>query len=171
MLTPRIRLFLAAITLAFGAYRLVGGHVDGTATLAVSAYMIFSYIKQGTVQLAFRAVARGQVEQAAQLLKQVKRPDSLVADERAYFELASGFVCAARGQNDPAEQHLRRALTGPLRSENDRALAETVLAQLLIAREERGEARAVLDQAAQRRCHPEVSQRIVALRDELPTGG
>lgn len=167
MFTPPVRFFLAAIALGFGAYRLTGGHVDGIAFLAASAALIVSYIRQGTVRLAFRAVASGQVDEAARLLSKVKRPASLGGDERAYFELASGFVCAARRDNDQAEHHLRNALSNPLRTDSDRALAETVLAQLLVARGERAEAQMLLEQAAARDCRPVVAERIRALRAEL----
>lgn len=167
MLTPRLRLFLAVLSFAFGCYRVIANDLIGFAFLGLTAILTYGYFKYGTVWLAFRAVAGGNVKRAAALLSQVQRPESLGGPERAYFELASGFVCAARSQNDEAEQHLRLALAGPLRTENDRALAEAVLAQLLVARNELPEARTVLEQASSRTCRPEVGERIRALRDEL----
>jgi hypothetical protein len=166
--TPRIRGLLAVVAFALGVYGLLQGDNVGLAGIAASAVLAYGYFKYGTVWLAFRAVSAGQMDKAAQLLEQVKRPDSLGAQERAYFELASGFVCASRAQNAPAEQHLRVALANELRTENDRALAEAILAQLLIAREELTEARSVLDRAAARAARPAIAQRIQTLRDELP---
>src|SRR6478735_10330025 len=115
-------------------------------------------------EIAFRAVAAGKIDQGAQLLERVKNPTALVGSDRAYFELASGFVCAARGRNADAEQHLRLALESPLRSEDDRALGEAVLAQLLVAREQYGEAGSLLDQAAGRCRRSAIADRIRALR-------
>lgn len=169
MLTPRIRAILAVIAFALGAYQVIEGHFIGLALLAASAFLAVGYFKYGTVWLAFRAVARGQTDEAARLLQQVRRPASLGAQERAYFELASGFVCAARAQNQQAEEHLRSALASSLRTESDRALAEAVLGQLLVARGSFSEARALLDQAAARSSRPAIAQRIQALRDELPS--
>lgn len=168
VLTPRVRGLLAIAAFALSVYALLTGAYIGLVGLAASAFLAYGYFKYGTVWLAFRAVSAGQMEQAAQFLQQVKRPAALGVQERAYFELASGFVCASRAQNGPAEQHLRAALAHELRTENDRALAEAILAQLLIAREELTEARRVLEQAAARSARPAIARRIRSLRDELP---
>lgn len=168
MLPPRIRWLLALGSFAFGCYRVIAGNLLGLAFLALSAWFTYGYFKYGTVWLAFRAVAGGQMEKAARLLQEVRRPESLGPQDRGYFELASGFVCISRAENERAEQHLRSALAGRLRTDNDRALGEAVLAQLLVARDELAEARALLTQAATRRCRPAIAQRIQSLRAELP---
>jgi ATP/maltotriose-dependent transcriptional regulator MalT len=167
MLTPRIRLVLAVLAFSFGTYRVIAGDYWGLALLAASALLAYGHFKYGTVWLAFRAVARGQTQKAEQLLRQVRRPAALGARERAYFELASGFVCVSHARNEQAEKHLRLALANELGTSSDRALAEAVLAQLLVARGELSEARAMLDQARARSCRPAIAQRIQALRDEL----
>jgi Tfp pilus assembly protein PilF len=77
------------------------------------------------------------------------------------------LVCASRAQNANAEAHLRRALDHQLRTENDRALAEAVLAQLLVARDELVEARAIVERAVTRECRPAIAARIKAMRDQL----
>jgi len=171
MFTPRVRLALAIISFLLGCYRIVTGDYLGLVLLAASAFITYGYFKYGTVWLAFRAVARGQMDHAAKLLQQVARPEALRAEDRAYYELASALVCASRAQNERAERHLQSALAHPLRTENDRGLAEAVLAQLLIARDELPEARRVLDQAAGRSCRPGVAERIRTLREELPKTG
>ncbi len=81
------------------------------------------------------------MNEAAELLQKVKTPQALGSEERAYFELVSGLVCASRAQNQQAETHLQAALDHHLRTENDRAMAEAVLAQLLVARDELDHAR------------------------------
>jgi hypothetical protein len=168
MLPPRIRWLLAVGSFAFGCYRVIAGDWLGLGLLALSAWLTYGYFKYGTVWLAFRAVAGGQMEKAAGLLQEVRRPEALGGQDRGYFELASGFVCVSRAQNERAEQHLRSALAAQLRTDNDRALAEAVLAQLLVARDELPEARTLLTQAAGRRCRPAIAQRIQSLRAELP---
>lgn len=171
MSTPRARGILSLLAFALGTYLVISGRYLGLALLAASAFLAFSYFKYGPVWLAFRAVAGGQMDKGAELLQQVKEPASLGARERAYFELASGFVCASRAQNERAEQHLRGALAHELRTESDRALAEAVLGQLLSARGELAEARAMLDRAAARPSRPAIAQRIQTLRAELPAEG
>ncbi|HYP89544.1 MAG TPA: hypothetical protein VEQ59_15355 [Polyangiaceae bacterium] len=171
MLTPKLRFVLALASFALGGYRLISGDYAGLALLAASAFLAYGYFKYGTVWLAFRAVSGGKIDEAAELLQKVKRPGALGAQERAYYELASGFVCASRAQNDPAEQHLRAALQNQLRTENDRALAEAILAQLLVARDALGEARTVLEVAKTRACRSAIAARIQALYDDLPPTG
>jgi len=164
MMRTTTRVLFAAASFVLGGYLVIDGENLGLILLAVAAYLTVGYFRYGTVALAFRAVAAGHVDRAAQLLDRVKNPTSLHGTDRAYFELASGFVCAARAKNDDAEQHLRCALGSPLRSEDDRALGEAVLAQLLIARDQHDEAHTLLEQAATRCRRPAIADRIRALR-------
>ncbi len=160
MLAPRVRLALAVAAFAVGTYRLVVGDNAGLLLLAASAFLAYGYFRYGTVWLAFREVAHGNLDKAARLLGQIKRPDALAPQERAYFELASGLIGAARAQHGSAEAHLRLGLQHGLRTDNDRALAEAVLAQVLIARDALDEAREVLERASARTCRPAIAARI-----------
>lgn len=167
MFTPKLRLLLALASFAMGTYYIVAGRYAGLLLLAASALLGYGYFKYGTVWLAFRQVARGEMDRAARLLDQVKRPEMLDSEQRAYFELAWGLVWASRAQNARSEQHLKLALSHALRTDNDRAMAEAVLAQLLLARNEIAEARSVLEQAITRSCRPAIAERIKALHAEL----
>ena len=169
MLTPRLRLTLALASFLAGAYLLVAGDYAGVLFLGGAAYLGYSYFKYGTVWLAFREVARGHMNEAADLLQKVKEPQALGSEQRAYFELASGLVCASRAENQRAETHLQAALGHDLRTENDRALAEAVLAQLLVARDQLDAAREIVERAAQRECRPMIAARIKGLREQLQT--
>jgi hypothetical protein len=106
---------------------------------------------------------------AAKLLQKVKQPQALGPEQRAYFELASGLVCASRAENGRAEAHLQAALSQSLRTENDRALCEAVLAQLLVARDDLAGARVVVERAVTRECRPAIAARIKALHEQLAT--
>ena len=98
MLTPQLRLVLAIASFVAGAYLLVTGDYAGVLFLGGAAYFGYSYFKYGTVWLAFREVARGHMNVAAELLQKVDEPQALGSEQRAYFELASGLVCASRAQ-------------------------------------------------------------------------
>lgn len=166
-MTPQVRLALAIASFLAGAYMLVTNEYAGIVFLGAAAYFGYSYFKYGTVWLAFREVAHGRMDAAAKLLAKIKQPEALSSEQRAYFELASGLVCTSSAQNQRAEQHLQTALAHQLRTDNDRAMAEAVLAQLLIAREERSEARALVDKAVTRNCRPSILERLKALQAEL----
>lgn len=168
-----MRLALALASFALGAYLLVTGDYAGVPFLGGAAYLGYSYFRFGTVWLAFRQVALGNMAAAAKLLQKVTRPEELSSEQRAYFELASGLVHASRSENGEAEQHLQTALAHQLRTENDRALCEAVLAQLLVARDEPDAAREVIARAVTRECRPAIAARIKALHEQLagPGGG
>lgn len=167
MFTPRQRLLLAVAAFVLGTYLIIHNDYVGILALAASAFMAYGYFRYGTVWLAFREVAHGRMDAAAKLLLQVKNPEALGSEQRAYFELASGLVSASKAQNQAAEQHLQNALAHQLRTDNDRAMAEAVLAQLLIARNQHAEARALVDKAVTRNCRPSILERLKALQAEL----
>lgn len=171
MLSPGLRLALAIASFLLGAYLLVTNDYAGVVFLGAAAYLGYSYFTFGTVWLAFRQVALGNMEPAAKLLQKVKQPETLSSEQRAYFELASGLVCASRSENARAELHLQAALDRQLRTENDRALCEAVLAQLLVARDDLDAAREVIARAVTRECRPAIAARIKALHEQLALPG
>jgi hypothetical protein len=167
VLNPKLLIALAVACFALGTYCLVVGDYKGVLLFLAAAYFSYSYFKHNPVELAFRAVARGQMPSAARLLALVSRPEQLSSRDRAYFELASGLLRASQAENQRAEQHLALALEHDLRTENDRALAEAVLSQLLVARGARDEARRIIDRAITRTCRPAIAQRIEKLHEDL----
>jgi hypothetical protein len=171
LLNPGLRLAFAIASFVLGAYLLVLSDYSGVLFLGGAAYLGYSYFRFGTVWLAFREVARGHMDAAAKLLQKVKHPEGLGSEQRAYFELASGLVCASRAENARAETHLQQALDHQLRTENDRALCEAVLAQLLVARDDLAGARAVVERAVTRECRPAIAARIKTLHEQLAAPG
>jgi len=169
MLTPQHRLLLAVASFGLGAYLLVSNDYVGILCLAASAYFGHSYFRYGTVWLAYREVAHGRMDAAVKLLGKVKDPAALGSEQRAYYELAWGLVCASRAgaENQRAEEHLQSALSHQLRTDNDRALAEALLAQLLVARDELDQARQLVDKALTRQCGPTILARLKSMKEEL----
>jgi hypothetical protein len=167
VLTPKLLIVLAVASFALGTYCLVVDDYKGILLFLAAAYFSYRSFKHNPVELAFRHVAQGHMASAATLLSQVRRPEQLSSRDRAYFELASGLLNASQAENQRAEQHLTLALEHDLRTENDRALAEAVLSQLLVARDARDEARRIIDRAITRSCRPAIAQRIKKLHEDL----
>ena len=165
--TPRLRLLLAGALFALGVQRVAVSDGWAVAWFLGAAFVAYGYFRYNVVSHAFHEVAHGRMSEARELLAQVKKPEQLSSVDRAYFEMASGLVCASGGDNARAEQHLERALANQLRTDNDRALAEAVLSQLLAARDADDEARALIARAAGRDCRPGIAARIRAIREEL----
>jgi hypothetical protein len=163
----KLQLVLLLATFAFGTYRFLVDDVSGVIWFLASAFLAYGYFRYNAVRQAFREVAHGRMEAAQKLLGEVERPERLSSTDRAYFELAWGLVRASRAENAKAEGHLTLALEHALGTDNDRALAEAVLSQLLLARDARDEARVVIERASARNCRPAIAERIRAIRDEL----
>jgi hypothetical protein len=167
VLPPKLLATFAVLSFVLGAYCLIAGSYAGILLFIAAAALGYAYFKHNTVELAFREVARGHMPSAAKLLAQVARPEQLSSRDRAYFELASGLVNASQAENQRAEQHLQLALSNDLRTDNDRALAEAVLSQLLVARGARDDARSIIERAVTRTCRPAIAARIKKLHEDL----
>ena len=107
------------------------------------------------------------MDRAIRLIEQVKSPSSLVSGQRAYYEFVSGAIAAEQERNSDALEHLTTALDFDLRTDNDRALVELMLARLAIKRGESAEARELLNCAENRQCKPVLLKEISVTRDSL----
>jgi hypothetical protein len=169
MFSKSLRFVLIGVSAAYGLYYLTQGRWLGYLYLFAGALLIYGYFRYGPVFIAFRHVQRKNFERAASLLAQVRDPDLLSLSQRAYFEFASAAVAEHQGNDTTAERHLRAALEHQFRSENDRALTETVLAQVLLKRDApTPEARDLLERARHRPCKPELKRTIEEVLNSLP---
>jgi predicted Zn-dependent protease len=164
MFPTSIRFLLVVASAAFGAYQIHRGNVAGGLYLLAAALLAYGHFRYGPVWLALRTARRGNMDRTRRLLEEVHNPDWLTSDQRAYFELTSALVAADRKDDPAAEKHLRLALDHRLRTENDRALVEVMLARILIERGRAEEADEILARAAARGSKPEVARMIDELK-------
>lgn len=174
MFGNRLRGAAVLVSTGLGIYLLVSGVIWGLVFLAAAALLAWGYYRYGTVWLALRALSAGDGERAARLLNGVRRPDRLGSQSRAYYEYVRGVLAAAEERFDRAESHLRSSLDHRLRTENDRTLVECTLAEVLILRGRKDEARAILSRARARDHKPtldELMERIDQRLQEPERGG
>jgi hypothetical protein len=164
MFPTSIRFLLATASAAFGVYQIHRGSIAGGLYVVAGALLIYGHFRYGPVWLALRTARRGNMDRTRRLLAQVHNPRWLTSDQRAYFELTSALVAADRKDDHAAEKHLRLALDHRLRTENDRALLEVMLARILIERGTANEADEILARAAARGSRPEVARMIDELK-------
>jgi uncharacterized protein HemY len=168
MFPKPLRFVLIGVSTAYGLYCVMHGQPIGYLYLCASAFLIYGYFRYGPVFIAFRHIRRQNFARAESLLAQVRHPELLSSGQRSYFELASAELAIHRGDHSVAERHLRVALDHRLRTENDRALAEALLGQLLIERGALAEARDALERARRRPCKPAVARAIEEAAKSLP---
>jgi tetratricopeptide (TPR) repeat protein len=171
MFPKPLRFVLIGVSTAYGLYYVTHGQPIGYLYLLAGALLIYGYFRYGPVFIAFHHIRRKNFARAESLLAQVRDPELLSTGQRSYFELASAELAIHRGDHGVAERHLRTALDHRLRSENDRALAEALLGQLLIERGAVAEAREALERARQRPCQPGVAKAIEEAFKSLPGEG
>ncbi len=120
-------------SLVFGVWRLLEGDTFGWLSIIAAVLLVVGHFRYGTVWLAFKLAQLGRLESAKKLLLQVKRPQYLSIESRTYYNFLFGAILKDEAKNAEAEVHLRSALAGRLRTNNDVASAQLTLAETLCA--------------------------------------
>lgn len=132
MFSLPVRIFIVVISTAYGVYMLLDGDPFGYIFLAAAAMFVVGYFRYGPIRPAFLAMQRGQIDVAQKLIETIKFPRLLSAQSRAYFYWISGVVAAQDPENlRYAEQQMRLAVGGALRTSNDRCIATATLAHIV----------------------------------------
>jgi tetratricopeptide (TPR) repeat protein len=137
--------------------------------LAALAFTV-GHWRGGPIWLAARAARRGDLARVAELLNEVRRPQILAPQQRAYFHYYAGLVHADRGELAAARENLQIAAAGKLRTPNDRSLVLLQLAELALATGDRDAARKYLEEAGRLRHKPAIAQAIAAVETRLAAG-
>lgn len=108
------------------------------------------YVRYGAIRPAFFAMRRGKLELARKHLQSIRFPTLLSAESKAYYHWIQGVLAAEdASQLEWAEDELQRAISGKLRTSNDRCLALATLAQIVASRGGTTRAGQILTQAQQ----------------------
>ncbi len=168
MLSLPVRIFIVVITSAYGVYKLSNGDQFGYIYLAVAAIFVVGYFRYGPIRPAFIAMRRGQFDIAQQLIATIKFPKLLSAQSRAYFH----WINAVLATQEPeklryAEQQIRLAIDGALRTSNDRCLATATLAHIVAQSSNLDRARQILADAEKMPHKENVSDYLNKLKAEF----
>ena len=98
--------------------------------------MLLTHFLFGNVYQAFGQLKKGNLDEAETLIHQIKRPDWLIKNHRAYYYFVLGMIAMQRKQPTFGEQHLKAALQLGLRTETDNALAAINIAHGKFVRKE-----------------------------------
>jgi predicted Zn-dependent protease len=152
---------LIALCLSLGTYLSARHRYPAAAcAFATTALLAYGYFRYGTVWLAFRALRAGRSERARALLDQIRFPDRLRSQDRAYYELLRGNLAYERENWASARDHFLRAREHALRTPNDRSMVECALAETLLRCGDPVEARKHLELAREHAHKPELAATI-----------
>jgi hypothetical protein len=129
--STRLRFVLVAAMLALAAYAARVGSLDAVLFASGALLLAVGYVRSGTVWLAFMRLTRGERDEAARLLDEVRWPARLAPGQRSYYELMRGAFAFDAGRFTDAIGHLEAARALPLRTEHVKAMAELWLARAL----------------------------------------
>lgn len=130
MYSARTRLTASIIAFVLGILLIRAGSTGGWLLFAVPPLLYWGKQRSGPMVLAFHAYSAGDLTRMRQLLAEVRAPDRLRAQERAYFEFLTGVDAQDRHDYFRAIEHFRAALRGPLRTANMVGIAHLHLAEV-----------------------------------------
>ena len=131
MFYSRIRFLIGFIIIALGAFIHYKQGISSAWYMYLGGVVILlTHFLFGNVSLAFGKLNKGQVDEAEDLLLQIKRPDWLLKRHRAYYYFTLGMIALQKKQSGFGEQHLKQALDLGLRTNTDNALAALNIAHV-----------------------------------------
>jgi len=130
MFSPWVRLLLITAGLGIGIHHIERGDALGWLPLAAAALLVYGYFRYGTVQWAFQAYKRADMERVRRRLAHTPFPKILAAQSRAYHHWLSGVIALTDGDLDTARRRLTLAVGGNLRTPRNHASVALVLASV-----------------------------------------
>lgn len=96
--------------------------------------ILITHFLFGNVLLAYSKLNKGKVDEAENLLLQIKRPKWLLKGHRAYYYFVLGIISLQKKQTGFGEQYLKNALEIGLRRPTENALAALNIAEVNFAK-------------------------------------
>jgi len=166
MYSIKVRILFAFLAFAGLIYGILEKNtiLVGMALLAM-ALILNGYYKNGTVWLANRKLQQGKLDNAEQLLTEVKDAERLSQNAKAYYFYANGVIAIHKNDWAACDEAFERALKIGLRTTNDKAAALVNLATSAIGQQQLQRAKAYIEEAEQLEYKPYLQSTI----DELKT--
>ncbi len=171
-LNPLARLVLALLCLVLSILlMLVFRSGISMVTLSLALVLVWDFFRNSSVWIAFRAFRRGESTQVPYLIGLVTWPRLLGASAQAYYHWMSGVARITQGNWLEAKLFLLSAASGAIRTENDRALIQCMLAETNLQLGAREEALRHLLLATRLEHHAEVDRVIEKLQQRINQAG
>ncbi len=143
-----IKLAIALIIFGLSIWQFTEGYTgNGIALILLTLIVLFFYIRNEYLLLAFLRLRKEDMDGAAKWLDKIKNPKAqLIKPQEAYYYLLKGTII--QRENLPqSEKYFRQALTTGLMMDHDKAMAKLNLAAIAIAKRRNREAINLLREA------------------------
>lgn len=169
MLTNKLRWIIVGMATILVGIALYKGEYQAASLAGLGiAYLIWSYMREGTVFLATQAFQNKDFDKTRKLLAQIKHPERLRKNRRNYYEFMSGSLALQDEDFVAAEQHFQIASRLPFRRENDKAIILVHLANINLRKKEYERVRAYIEVARKLEVSSRISQIINKIENEIP---
>lgn len=133
MYSRALRVVVSLVCAVGGLWALRNQSPAAWPLLAAALLLLSGYWRYGTVWLAWRAFTRGDLDAVERLIANIRRPERLDSQQRAYYEWLRGELARRTEESEKAVQHFEAAVHGQLRSDRDRAFGYSRLAEATLA--------------------------------------
>jgi hypothetical protein len=148
MFSFSVRFIIVLVAASNGGYSLANGHRSGYLWLAAAALIAIGYFRYGPIRPAFLAMQRGRLDVAQKHIETIPFPKLLSAQSHAYLHWIRGVIAAQDTSSLLyAEEQMRLALGGAIRTSHDRCLATATLAQIVAQTHDLKRAQQILAEA------------------------
>ncbi len=143
-----IKLAIAATILGLSVWQFTESNIgNGIALIFLMLIVIFFYVRNEYILLAFLKLRKENMDGAAKWLDKIKNPKGqLIKPQEAYYYLLKGTL-AQRDNITKAEKYFKQALSTGLMMDHDKAMAKLNLAGAALAKRRNREAVMLLREA------------------------
>ena len=136
-MTNRARKIVIAIAIAFLLYAVFAKHYNiAVYIFGGIAYLVWSFLKEGTVYLATQAFHKQDYEKTKRLLAEIKNPDRLRKGRRNFYEFMMGNILLKEEKIEEAEYHFQLASRLPWRRDHEKGMVLINLASINLRKKE-----------------------------------
>ncbi len=168
MFSLPVRILIVVIAAAYAIFKLANGNQSGYPILAAAVIIALGYFRYGPIRPAFMAMRRGDLDLAQKHIETIKFPKLLSVESRAYLHWVNGVIASHDSSKLPyAEEQMRLAIDGAIRTSHDRCLATATLAQIIAGNNDLERAMQILVDAEQIPHKKSASNYLIELRTEF----
>jgi|SRR5690606_3440969 len=127
----KARKIVIAIAVCFLLYAIYAKHYNFVVyILGGITYLVWSYLREGTVYLATQSFHKQDYEKTKSLLAEIKNPDQLRKGRRNFYEFMMGNIALKENRVDQAEYHFQMASRLPWRKDYEKGMVLINLANI-----------------------------------------